>query len=123
MGFFDKIQETITSAADQTKAKVQETQLGRERKQKLEALGEQVYNLYRSGQLSHQELVPACKDIEELDGRIAAASQQAPGSGPQAPPEAAPAGPAPAPPVSGGPPAPPAAGGGTPPPPPPPPPA
>jgi hypothetical protein len=114
MGFFDKIQETITTAADQTKAKVQETQLGRERKQKLEALGEQVYNLYRSGQLSHQELVPACQDIEELDGRIAAAGQQVPAAGQQAPPAAAPTGPAPAPPASGG---------GTPPPPPPPPPA
>ncbi|MCJ7745908.1 MAG: hypothetical protein MUP40_06450, partial [Actinobacteria bacterium] len=114
MGFFDKIQETITTAADQTKAKVQDTQLGRERKKKLEALGQQVYDLYKSGQLSHQELLPACQDIEELDGRIAAASQQAPA--------AAPRGPAQAPPAAGGPPAPPAAGGGTPPPPPPPPP-
>jgi hypothetical protein len=113
MGFFDKIQESITSAADQTKAKVQETQLGRERKQKLEALGEQVYNLYRSGQLSHQELVPACQDIEELDGRIAASAQQAPQA-------AAPS--SSAPPAGGGPPPPPAAGGGTPSPPPPPPP-
>lgn len=121
MGFFDKIQETITTAADQTKAKVQETQLGRERKQKLEALGEQVYNLYRSGQLSNQELVPACQDIEELDGRIADAAQQAPAAGPQAPPAAAPSGPAPSPPAAGGPPAPPAPGGGAPPPPPPPP--
>ena len=115
MGFFDKIQESITTAADQTKAKVQETQLGRERKQKLEALGEQVYILYRSGQLSHQELVPACQEVEELDGRIADAGQQAPAGRPQAP-QAAP-------PPSGPAPAPPAAGGGSPPPPPPPPPA
>src|SRR5450830_1033970 len=115
MGFFDKIQETITTAADQTKAKLQDTQLGRERKKKLEALGQQVYDLYKSGQLSHQELLPACQDIEELDGRIAAAGQKAPAAAPQ--------GPAKAPPAAGGPPAPPVAGGGTPPPPPPPPPA
>jgi hypothetical protein len=115
MGFFDKIQETITTAADQTKAKVQETQLGRERKQKLEALGEQAYNLYKSGQLGNEELVPACRDIEELEGRIAAAGQQTP-------PAAAPQGPTPAPQLAGEPPAPPATGGGAPPPPPPPPP-
>ena len=109
MGFFDKIQESITTAADQTKAKVQETQLGRERKQKLEALGEQVYNLYKSGQLSEQELTPACQAIEELDGRIVAAVQKAPTAAPQAPP------------AGGAPPPPSAPGGGTPPPPPPPP--
>jgi len=108
MGFFDKIQETISTAADQTKAKVQETQLGKERKQKLEAIGEQVCNLYKSGQLSNQELVPACQEIEELDGRIAASAQQAPAAGPQAPPAAAPpAGSAPPPPGAGGPPPPP----------------
>jgi hypothetical protein len=121
MGFFDKIQESITSAADQTKAKVQETQLGRERKQKLEALGGQAYELYRSGQLSQQELLPACKEIEELDDRTTAAAQQAPAAGPPGPQAAPPpSGPAPAPPVGGKPPAPPAAGGGAPPPPPPP---
>jgi hypothetical protein len=118
MGFFDKIQESITTAADQTKAKVQETQLGRERKQKLEALGEQVYNLYKSGQLSEQELTPACQAIEELDGRIAATVQKAPTAGPQAP-QAAPQ-PPPAPPAGGAPTPPPTPGGGTPPPPPPP---
>jgi len=85
MGFFDKIQETIQTAADQTKVKAQETQLKRERKNKLEALGEQVYNLYLSGELSNPGLEQLCQEIEELDGRIAAAGEQFKAAGPKPP--------------------------------------
>lgn len=101
MGFFDKIQETITSAADQTKAKADEVQLKRDRQKKLDLLGEQVYNLYLNGQLSHQELAPACQEIAGIDQKIAAgqaarpqpAAPGAPGQ-PPAPPTQAPAPPA-----------------------------
>lgn len=106
MGFFDKIQETITSATEQTKAKADEVQLKRERGKKLEALGEQVLALYTSGRLAHQELAPACQEIAELDLRISEAmaagqaARPAPPAQQQAPPQdaAPPAPPAPPPP-------------------------
>jgi hypothetical protein len=113
MGFFDKIQDTITGAAEQTKAKADEVQLKRDRGKKLEALGEQVYNLYLNGQLAHQELAPACQEIADMDQRIAAA--QAAGQAAKPQPAAAQAPPAPgqpivpAPPAAPAPPAPPAA--------------
>jgi hypothetical protein len=103
VGFFDKIQETITTATEQTKAKADEVQLKRERSKKLEALGEQVYNMFLSGQLPGQELAPACQEIADLDQRLAAAAAagpqaQAPGATGQpvipAPPAAEPAPPA-----------------------------
>lgn len=59
MGFFDKIQETITTAADQTKAKTQESQLKKDRRNKLEALGEQVYNMYLNGELPDERFAVA----------------------------------------------------------------
>lgn len=147
MGFLDKIQDTITSATEQTKSKAQDMQLKKERKQKIEAVGEQVYNLYLNGQLSQQELAGACQEVADLDNRIQEAIAQAQAARPQpAPPPAAgapgapqaptqpapPAGSTPPPPAappsagSGGPPPPPSpppAGSGGPPPPPPPPPA
>ena len=108
MGFFDKIQETITTATEQTKAKADEVQLKRERSKKLEALGEQVYNMFLNGQLSSQELAPACQEISDLDQRLTSAAQAGQAAGPQAqapgttgqpvapaPPAAAPAPPAP----------------------------
>lgn len=102
MGFLDKIQDSISSATEQTKLKSQENQLRKERKQKLETLGEQVFNLFNSGQLGHEELVPICQQIAELDGRISALDEQVqaaraqtapPVAGP--PPAGAPAGPPP----------------------------
>lgn len=120
MGFLDKIQGSISSAAEQTKTKAQETQVKRDRKLKLEALGEQVYNLYMSGQLAQQELIPACQEVQEIDGRIAALEQQYQAARPQpaAPPVAGavpppsapppPAAPPPPPPPAAGPPPPPA---------------
>lgn len=131
MGFFDKIQDSITSATEQTKSKAQETQLKRERKQKLEALGEQAYNLFLNGQLANQELAPACQEITDLDRRIQEAIAQGQAAKPQPAtppagetPGAPPAPSQPAPPSGSAPPAPPAppAGSGGPPPPPPPPP-
>lgn len=77
MGFFDKIQETITSATEQTKAKTDEMQLKRERAKKLEALGEQVYGLYLGGQLTLAELEPACSEVADVDRRIAEAQAAA----------------------------------------------
>jgi hypothetical protein len=105
VGFFDKIQDTITSATEQTKAKAQDVQLKREKSQKLAALGEQVYNLYLSGQLGNQELAPACQEIADLDRRIVEAEEAAQAARPQPaapqaqgyapPPPSAPAPPAP----------------------------
>lgn len=96
MGFFDKIQDSITSATEQTKSKAQESQIKRERKGKLEALGEQLYGLWRSGQLAQSELAGACQEIADLDGRIAALEQQAAAARPQPPaPGTAPQTPAP----------------------------
>lgn len=125
MGFFDKIQDTITSATEQTKAKADEVQLKRERSKKLEALGEQVYNMFINGQLSSQELAPACQEIADLDQRISSAMPAGQAARPQAP--GAPGQPAaPAPPAAATapppPPAPPAGPSQPPPPPPPPPP-
>jgi hypothetical protein len=131
MGFFDKIQDTITGAAEQTKAKADEVQLKRDRAKKLEALGEQTYHLYLNGQLAHQDLAPACQEIADLDQRIAAAQASGQAARPQPAAAQAPAAPeqpvapappaAPAPPVAAAP-APPAAAAPAPPPPPPPPP-
>lgn len=70
MGFFDKLQDSISQATEQTKAKAQETQLARQKKQKLESLGEQVYTLYADGRLSQQELLPTCEEIADLDRQI-----------------------------------------------------
>lgn len=130
MGFFDKIQDTITSATEQTKAKADEVQLKRERSKKLEALGEQVYNMFINGQLSSQELAPACQEIADLDQRISSAMPAGQAARPQAPAPQAPGAPgqpaAPAPPAAATapppPPAPPAGPSQPPPPPPPPPP-
>lgn len=130
MGFFDKIQDTITSATEQTKAKADEVQLKRERSKKLEALGEQVYNMFINGQLSSQELAPACQEIADLDQRISSAMAAGQAARPQAPAPQAPGAPgqpaAPAPPAAATapppPPAPPAGPSQQPPPPPPPPP-
>lgn len=130
MGFFDKIQDTITSATEQTKAKADEVQLKRERSKKLEALGEQVYNMFINGQLSSQELAPACQEIADLDQRISSAMPAGQAARPQAPAPQAPGAPgqpaAPAPPAAATapppPPAPPAGPSQQPPPPPPPPP-
>lgn len=124
MGFFDKIQETITSATEQTRAKADEVQLKRERGKKLEALGQQVYDMYLSGALTDQSLAAICQEIAQIDERIAAAlaagqaarpqpsppaasgqpSEQAPPTPPGAEPPAAP--PPPAPPESQAPPPP-----------------
>jgi len=73
MGLFDKIQDTISSATEQTKAKAQDVQLKREKAQKLTALGEQAYGLYLNGQLTNQELAGACQEVADLDRRIAEA--------------------------------------------------
>ena len=111
MGFFDKIQETITTATDQTKAKAQEAQLKRDRKNKLEALGEQVYNMYLNGQLPDEQFAVACREIAQVDQNIAAAQAQAarqqpqpqagaPGAPVAAPPTAPQAGAAPQPPAA-----------------------
>jgi len=103
VGFFDKIQDTITSATEQTKAKADEVQLKRERSKKLEALGEQVYNMFINGQLSSQELAPACQEIADLDQRISSAMPAGQAARPQAPAPQAPGAPgqpaAPAPPA------------------------
>lgn len=110
MGFFDKIQDSISSATEQTKSKAQESQLKRERKGKLEALGEQVYGLYRNGQLAHQELSGLCQEIADVEGRIAALEQQAMAARPQPPaPGMAPPPPVPGAPGAAGAPPPPAA--------------
>ncbi len=88
MGLFDKIQDTISSATEQTKAKAQDVQLKREKAQKLTALGEQAYGLYLNGQLTNQELAGACQEVADLDRRIAEAEAavQAARPQPQAPP-------------------------------------
>jgi len=88
MGLFDKIQETISTATEQTKAKAQDVQLKREKAQKLTALGEQAYGLYLNGQLTNQELAGACQEVADLDRRIAEAEAavQAARPQPQAPP-------------------------------------
>jgi hypothetical protein len=110
VGFFDKIQDTISSATEQTKAKAQDVQLKREKGQKLGQLGEQVYNLFLNGQLANQELAPACQEIADLDRRIAEAEAAAAAARPQpAQPPGAPGGYAPPPPPAPSPPAPPAA--------------
>ena len=101
MGFFDKIQETITSATEQTKAKAQDVQLKREKSQKLAQLGEQTYGLFLSGQLTNQELMPACQEIADLDRRIAEAEAAAAAARPQPVPPGAPGGYAPAQPGTG----------------------
>ena len=99
MGFFDKIQDSITSATEQTKAKAQDVQLKREKGQKLGQLGEQVYNLFLNGQLANQELAPACQEIADLDRRIAEAVAAAAAARPQpVQPPGAPGGYAPPPP-------------------------
>ena len=119
MGFFDKIQDTISTATEQTKAKAQDVQLKRDRKQKLEVLGEQVYNLYMNGQLTAEELAPACQEIDRIDQEIAAAEAQAKAARPPAPqPQpGAPAAQAPAPQAPPPPPSPPRAAAPPPPPP------
>ena len=108
MGFFDKIQETITGAAEQTKAKVDETQFKSERKRKLEAVGEQAYSLWSNGQLANPELVPALQEVREVDERIATAQAAAQAARPQPAPPAAGQPSAPAPSGAPAPPAPPA---------------
>lgn len=107
MGLFDKIQDTISSATEQTKAKAQDVQLKREKAQKLTALGEQAYGLYLNGQLTNQELAGACQEVADLDRRIAEAEAavQAARPQPQAPP--AQQGYAPPPPAAAPPPPPP----------------
>ncbi|MFH1151185.1 MAG: hypothetical protein V1748_12000 [Actinomycetota bacterium] len=87
MGLFDKIQDTISSATEQTKAKGQEVQLKRDRTQKLAALGEQVYGMYLQGQLPAGGLEPALQEIADIDRRLAEAEQafQAARTQPQAP--------------------------------------
>ncbi|PKQ28793.1 MAG: hypothetical protein CVT63_01065 [Candidatus Anoxymicrobium japonicum] len=103
MGFFDKIQETISSATEQTKTMVGDAQIKREKGQKLTQLGEQVYNLYVSGQLANQEFAPACQEIADLDRKLEEASASAQAAKPQsaapsAPESCAPAAPPPPPP-------------------------
>ncbi|MBU1670539.1 MAG: hypothetical protein KKF41_14870 [Actinobacteria bacterium] len=87
MGLFDKIQDTISSATEQTKAKGQEVQLKRDRTQKLAALGEQVYGMYLQGQLPAGGLEPALQEIVDIDRRLTEAEQayQAARTQPQAP--------------------------------------
>jgi len=118
VGFFDKIQDSITSATEQTKAKAQDVQLKREKNQKLAALGEQAYNLFLNGQLANQELAGACQEIADIDRRIAESEAAAAAARPQpAQPPGAPGGyappppgaPAPPPPSASAPPPPPAA--------------
>jgi hypothetical protein len=115
MGFFDKIQDTITSATEQTKAKADEVQLKRDRSKKLEALGEQVYNMFLNGQLSSAELEPACQEIAEVDQKLQAAVAAGQAARPQAPAPQPPG--APGQPAAPAPPAPPAAAAAPPPPP------
>ncbi|MBN1289663.1 MAG: hypothetical protein JXA49_08520 [Actinobacteria bacterium] len=85
MGFFDKIQDTINTAAEQTKVKSQDVQLKRDRKQSLEALGEQAYNLYISGQLTQQELAAGCEAVAQLDRQLQEVANQVQASRPQVP--------------------------------------
>jgi len=116
VGFFDKIQDTISSATEQTKAKAQDVQLKRDKTHKLAGLGEQAYNLYLNGQLANQELAAACQEIADLDRRIAEAEAAAQAARPQpaapqaqggyAPPPGAPAAAAPPPPAAAAPPPP-----------------
>jgi len=109
VGFFDKIQDTINTATEQTKAKAQDVQLKREKTQKLSVLGEQAYNLYLNGQLANQELAAACAEIADLDRRIAEAETAVSAARPQPEAPQAPGGYAPPPPGAGAaPPAPPA---------------
>lgn len=70
MGFFDKIQDSINTAAEQVTTGSQNAQLKKERKQQLEALGEQAYNLYLNGQLSQQELAAGCEAVAQVDQRL-----------------------------------------------------
>lgn len=110
MGFFDKIQDTINTAAEQVTTSSQNVQLKKERKQQLEAIGEQAYNLYLNGQLSQQELAAGCEAVMQLDQKLQeVASQMQAGRPPQqaavppqpgvaAPPQASAAGPDVAPP-------------------------
>jgi len=109
VGFFDKIQDTINTATEQTKAKAQDVQLKREKTQKLSVLGEQAYNLYLNGQLANQELAAACAEIADLDRRIAEAETAVSAARPQPEAPQAPGGYAPPSPGAGAaPPAPPA---------------
>lgn len=95
MGFFDKIQDSISSATETTKLKTHASQMRRERKQKLEAIGEQLYAAYLHGQLQQAELEAPLREVADLDARIAQVEQQeqvmraqavpAPGSYPQQP--------------------------------------
>ena len=103
MGFFDKIQDSITSATEQTNANAQDVQLKREKGQKLAQLGEQAYNLLLNGQLANQELATACQEIADIDRRLAEAEAAAAAARPQpAQPPGAPGGYAPAPPGAPG---------------------
>ena len=76
MGFFDKIQDSINSATETTKLKTQGASMKRERKQKLESIGEQLYGAYVNGMLTQTELEPALSEVADLDARIAAAEEQ-----------------------------------------------
>jgi len=76
VGFFDKIQDSISSATETTKLKTQEASMKRDRKGKLEAIGEQLYGAYVNGLLAQTELEPQLREVADLDARIAAAEEQ-----------------------------------------------
>lgn len=76
MGFFDKIQDTINTAAEQVTTSSQNVQLKKERKQQLEAIGEQAYNLYLNGQLAQQELAGGCEAVVLTDQRLQEVTSQ-----------------------------------------------
>lgn len=83
MGFFDKIQDSINTAAEQVTTSSQNVQLKKERKQQLEALGEQAYNLYLNGQLTQQELAAGCEAVAQLDQKLQEVASQMQAGKPQ----------------------------------------
>ncbi|MDD5747572.1 MAG: hypothetical protein PHP64_00725 [Actinomycetota bacterium] len=76
MGFLDKVQETIKTATDQTKTKAQEAQFKRERNARLKDLGEQVYGLFLAGNPVDEQIASVCREIAEIDRKIADAESQ-----------------------------------------------
>ncbi len=112
MGFIDKLQDSFSTASAATKIKSQQSSLRKERKGKLQMIGEQAVNAFRSGTLSQEELRSLCEEVAGIDGQIVqleeelqatkAQTQKPAGAG--APPSEGQQGPA------GAPPAPPAAG-------------
>ena len=71
MGFIDKLQEGISSASAATKIKSQQNSLKKERKGKLQMIGEQAVNVFRSGTLAQEELRSLCEEVAGIDSLIA----------------------------------------------------